>query len=317
MKVLLTNIYREDLTLEQGLLQAAGHELLAIPCTTPEEVIEAGQDVVAIVTPEAPITEAVFAALPKVRMVTTGGVGVDHVDLEAAKAHGVWVTNVPDENINEVATHSLAMILALIRHLPFYDRSVRDGEWDYAATGPMQRPNTMTLGIVGLGQIGREVARLAQPCFRQVLGYDPYLPASAIPAYIQRMELEALFQQSHAVSIHTPLTAETHHLVNRNLLAQMQRGSYLVNNARGSVVEIDALLTVLDSGHLAGAAIDVLPQEPPPSDHPLRHHPRVLLTPHAAFYSLEAEEGWRRKSMMNVVTWYETGRPPYVIVEGN
>lgn len=180
----------------------------------------------------------------------------------------------------------------------------------------MRRPSTLTLGIVGLGRIGQQLAEFAQASFKQILGHDPYLPDPSWPAGIRRMELTELFRQSDVVSLHIPLTEESHRLVDHELFTQMRPGSYLVNVSRGGLVDLDALLPVLDSGHLAGAALDVLPQEPPPPDHPILKHPRVLLNPHAAFYSVEAEEEVRRKAVLNVLKWAQEDRPPYVIVEG-
>ncbi len=167
-----------------------------------------------------------------------------------------------------------------------------------------------------VGRIGRQLAALAQASFGRILGHDPYVTGARWPAGIERAELGALFRQSDVVSLHLPLTEESHNLVGHERLAEMRPGSYLVNVSRGGLVDLDALLAHLDSGRLAGAALDVLPQEPPPPDHPILSHPRVLLNPHAAFYSAESEEEARRKAIVNVVTWAREGRPPYVIVEG-
>jgi D-3-phosphoglycerate dehydrogenase len=316
MKVLLTDTQQSNTDLERELLQAAGLECAVAQCGTPEEVIEAGQDAEAFVASYAPITEKVFAALPRLRFVTALGVGVDHIDVAAARRHGAWVANVPDANINEVATHALAMALAMIRHIAFFDRAVRAGRWDYAATGPLRRPSTLTLGILGLGRIGRLLAELARPSFKAILGHDPYLSASLWPESVAPRDLDALFRESDVVSLHLPLTEENRNLVDRERLAAMRPGSYLVNVARGGLVDLDGLLHHLDRGRLAGAALDVLPEEPPPPDHPVMRHPRVLVNPHAAFYSLESEEEARRKAIENVVTWVAEGRPPYVVVEG-
>lgn len=317
MKVLITDAEYPNIDeLERPILEGAGFEVELAQCRTPVQVIEAGRGASALVVEYAPITREVLEALPKVRIISRTGVGVDNIDLEAARERGVWVANVPDYGVGEVATHALGMVLSLMRHLPFYDRHVREGRWYYRSTGPLRRPSAMTLGIVGHGRIGSTIAQLAIPCFQRVLACDPYLPDSAWPGNVYPVDHETLFRQSHTVSLHVPLTDETRNMVERRFLSQMPEGSYLVNTSRGGVVNLDDLLEALDSGQLAGAALDVLPQEPPPSDHPILHHPRVLLSPHTAFFSVEAEEELRRKTALNIVEWAREGRPRYVVVEG-
>lgn len=317
MRVLLTDTDQPDVNLARSILEKAGFNVFVAQCRTPAEVIRAGQETQAFLVEGAPITREVFTALPDLRIISCCGVGVDTVDLEAAQEGGVWVANVPDANTSEVATHALAMALSLIRHLPFFDRSVRAGQWHYQVTGPLQRIGTMTLGIAGLGRIGRLLATQARPCFGRILAYDPYVTDAAWPADVERVELADLFSASDVVSLHMPLTKETYELIDSRLLSRMPRGSYLVNAGRGALVNVQDLLQALDSNQLAGAALDVLPQEPPASDHPLVHHPRTLVTPHAAFYSLEGERELRRKQALNVITWAQQGRPRYVVVEGS
>lgn len=317
MKVLITDAEYPNIDdIERPILETAGFEVELAQCRTPEQVIQAGRGASAFLVQYAPITREVLAALPELRCISRTGVGVDNIDLEAARELGVWIANVPDYGVREVAIHALGMALSLIRHLPFYDRHVRDGRWYYRSTGPMHRPSALTMGIVGHGRIGSAMAQMALPCFQRVLACDPYLPDSAWPGNVQRVDHETLFRQSHVVSLHVPLNEETRHMVDRRFLSQMPEGSYLVNTARGGVVNLDDLLDALDSGRLAGAALDVLPQEPPPSNHPVLRHPRVQLTPHAAFFSVEAEEELRRKTALNIAIWAREGRPPYVVVEG-
>ncbi len=319
MRVVFTDFVQPDLQLEQGILSAAGLQLVAAEphCTTEDEVIACARDAVAIVVQNAPITERVLAALPSLRIVSVPGIGVDMVDLEAAQKHGIWVAHVPDGNITEVACHAVAMVLSLVRHLPFYDTAVRAGEWSYDGTGPLARPGTMTLGVVGLGKIGRLAANYAAPIFGSIVGFDPLLPVAAWPEGVKREQnLSELCAASDVITFHLPLTKETRGMVNRELLARMKPGSYLVNVSRGAIVEIPALLEALDGGQLAGAALDVLPQEPPDPDDPVLLHPKVILSPHAAFYSLESDAELRRRSVTNVTAFLETGRPENVVVEG-
>jgi D-3-phosphoglycerate dehydrogenase len=209
------------------------------------------------------------------------------------------------------------MLLALLRNVAGHDREVRAGHWDYHLGGELRRPTSLTLGVVGLGRIGRMAAERAGPWFGGVVGYDPHLPDSAWPQEIERLELTDLFARSSAVTLHLPLTDATSGFVGTDLLGRMPSGSYLVNTARGGLVDLDALVEALDSGQLAGVALDVLPQEPPPSRHPLLTHPRALITPHVAWYSAEAEIELRRKAAQNIVDWAWTGRPTYAVVEGS
>ena len=282
-----------------------------------DEVIACGRDAVALIVQSAPVTARVLAALPDLRIVSVPGIGVDTIDLDAAREHGVWVAHVPDGNITEVASHAVAMALSLVRHLPLYDAAVRAGQWSYEGTGPLVRPGKLTLGVVGLGKIGRLTASYAKPLFGSIVGFDPHLTAAGWPEGVTReRDLPALMAASDVVTFHLPLTKETRGMVNGNLLAAMKPGSYLVNVSRGAIVEIPDLLAALDSGQLAGAALDVLPQEPPDPDDSVLRHPKVLLSPHAAFYSVDSDAELRRRSVTNVVAFLESGRPENVVIEG-
>jgi D-3-phosphoglycerate dehydrogenase len=316
MKVLVTDADYSSLDIEAEVLAAAGHELVVASCRTPQEVIAAAAGVDALLVQFAPITAEVFEALPQLRLLSRYGVGVDVVDTEAARDHGVWVCNVPDYGTTEVAMHAVAMLLALLRNVAGHDREVRAGHWDYHLGGQLRRPSSLTLGVVGLGRIGGMAAERAAPWFGAVVGYDPYLTDSDWPNRLERLSLEDLFARSSAVTLHLPLTDTTRALVGTDLLGRMPSGSYLVNTARGGLVDLDALLEALHTGRLAGVALDVLPQEPPPQDHPLLTHPRALITPHVAWYSAEAEIELRTKAAQNIVEWARTGRPTYAVVEG-
>ena len=316
MKVLVTDAEYAALDIEADVLTAAGHELLTARCTTPDEVIAAAQGVDAVIVQYAPITAEVLDALPQLRLVSRYGVGIDIVDAEAARARGVWVCNVPDYGTTEVALHAVAMLLSLLRNLTGHDREVRAGRWNYQLGGKLYRPTTLTLGVVGLGRIGRMTMRSAAPWFGRCVGYDPHLPDDAWPSGVERLGLDELFSASNAVTLHLPLTDQTRGLVGADLISRMPAGSYLVNTARGGLVDLDAALQGLEAGTLAGVALDVLPEEPPTDGHPLLTHPRALLTPHTAWYTEEAEAELRRKAALNIVDWARTGRPTYPVVEG-
>ena len=317
-RVLFSDYEYPDLDLERKLFEGAGTELVAAQCRTESDVIEAAAGCAGILLQYAPITERVLSALPQLGIVSRIGVGVDTVDTAACARHGVWVANSPDYGVGEVATHALALVLALIRNVVAYNRDIRAGQWHYLSSGKLKRAGEMTLGIVGLGRIGKRMAHVSRNVVRRVLACDPYLIDGDFPAYVERAaDLAGLFAASDIVSVHAPLSDETRGMIDADVLGRMRPGSYIVNTARGAIVDIDDLLAALDSGILAGVGLDVLPVEPIPAESPLLGHPKVILTPHAAFFSVQAEIELRRKAAQNIVTWLKAGRPDYVVVAGS
>ncbi|TCT02322.1 C-terminal binding protein [Paralcaligenes ureilyticus] len=316
MKVLITDYDFPDLDLEQDLYRAAGVEVVVAQCRSEADVIAASEGCQGLLVQYAPVNARVFAARPEIRIVSRFGAGFDTINLADAEEHGVWVGNSPDYGVGEVATHALAMTLSLLRHIAFYDRDVKAGKWHFTSAGKMRRVGDMTIGILGLGRIGKRMAHISRNSFKRVIACDPHIIDGDFPAYVERVSMDELFSQSDAISVHVPLNDETRGLVNARALGLMPQGGVLVNTARGPVVDIDALLAALDSGRLDGAALDVLPIEPPAIDARIVQHPRVLLTPHAAFYSVVAEKELRRKAAQNLIDWAQRGRPSYVVVEG-
>jgi D-3-phosphoglycerate dehydrogenase len=317
LKVLITDHDFPDVEMEKSLFREAGIEVAVAQCRTEEEVIAAGKGCAGFVTQYTPMNAQVFAALPELRIVSRFGAGFDTVNTADAKDFGVWVANSPDYGVGEVATHALAMSLSMLRHLPWFDREVRAERWQYAGTGSLARVGNLTLGILGFGRIGKRMAHISRNIFGRVIACDPYVgDGDFFPDNVVRVDQERLFREADVVSLHVPLNDETRGMVGSRMLALMKEGSFLVNTARGSVVNLDQLLEALDSRHLAGAGLDVLPKEPPEADHPVLRHPRVLLSPHAAFYSVEGEKELRLKAAQNVIDWARTGRPTYVVVEG-
>jgi D-3-phosphoglycerate dehydrogenase len=316
LKFLITDFDFPDVDLELAVFREAGMDVTAAQCRTEDDVIAAARGCQGLLAQYAPMNAKVFAALPEVRIVSRMGAGFDTVDTADARKHGVWVANSPDYGVGEVATHALAMALSLVRHLPFYDRDVRASRWHYTSAGRLRRPGNLTLGLLGMGRIGTRMAHLSRSIFGRRIACDPYVGAERFPEGVERVSLEALFGEADIVSLHVPLNEETRGIANARMLRLMKRGSWLVNTARGAVANLDDVLAAVDSGVLDGAALDVLPQEPPAADHPLLRHPRVLLSPHAAFYSTEGERELRTKAARNLVDWARTGRPTYVVVEG-
>jgi len=305
-----------DITLERDLFAAGGVSLVVQQCKTEDELIAAARDCKGMLIQYARITERVIAALPGLGIVSRIGAGFDTVDVNACAKHGVWVANSPDYGVGEVATHALALALAMIRNVVAYHRDINSGKWHYLSSGELRRASDMTLGIVGLGRIGKRMAHIGRNVFKRVIACDPYIIDGDFPAYVERVTLPETFAQSNVVSLHVPLNMETRNMVGIPLLSVMKPGSYLVNTARGAVVDVDAALLALERGVLKGLALDVLPVEPLPAGSRLFGHPGVILTPHSAFFSVESERDLRRKAAQNIVTFLKTGRPDYIVVAG-
>jgi D-3-phosphoglycerate dehydrogenase len=315
-RFLITDYDFPDVDLELAQLREAGFEVRVAQCRTEDDLIREAAGCEGVLAQYVPINAKVFEARPELRVVSRFGAGYDTVNVDDARRYGVWVANSPDYGVGEVATHALGMALALVRHLPFYDRDVRAGRWHYLSTGELRRPSQLTLGILGLGRIGKRMAALGEPAFARILACDPYISDADFPPHVERVAPEDLWRESDVVSLHVPLTAETRGIACARAFDAMRPGSWIVNTARGPVVELTDLLAALDSGRLEAAALDVLPKEPPEADHPVLRHPRVLLSPHAAFYSRQGERELRRKAAQNLIDWARTGRPTYVVVEG-
>jgi D-3-phosphoglycerate dehydrogenase len=249
------------------------------------EVVRApAEDVAGLLTIGQPVGADLFAQLPALRVVATATVGFDHIDIGAAEEHGVAVVSVPDYCTQEVADHALALLLALVRGVVALDRDVHRGGWNAKAAGPLRTLAELRVGIVGLGRIGGAVATRLVALGAEVWAHD-VLPVAH--DRVRFVELDELLAECDAVSLHVPLTRETRGLIGRTEVAAMNRAALLVNTSRGAVVDVGAVLEALRAGRLGGAALDVLPQEPPPTA-PIA--PNLVLTPHAAYYSEAAEE---------------------------
>jgi D-3-phosphoglycerate dehydrogenase len=239
------------------------------------------------------------------------GTGYDNIDLEAATQAGIAVAINADYCLEEVATHAFAMLLACHRQLPALQDSVRKGHWDpLKALLPYPPLHEQTVGVLGFGRIGRYFAGLMRPLVQRILVHDPWIhdPALVSKAGAHLVDFDGLLAQSDYISIHVPLTTETRSMFRRETLVRMKKGSYLINCARGPIVEEDALVEVLRDGHLAGAGLDVFAREPLPPDHPLRSFPRVILTPHAAWYSTQADYRLRANPAQNILRFFR-GEP--------
>jgi D-3-phosphoglycerate dehydrogenase len=247
----------------------------------------AGQDIVGVVTnSESPIQLADLVRCPDLKVAITTTTGLDHIDVAACRQRGVRVWHPADYCSDEVADTAIALLLGLLRGTILLNRDVLAGNWHFTSAGPLQRSDTTRLGILGFGTIGRKVASRAQALGMHVAAHDPGVEPNAFAtAGVEQAGLESLFRISTAISIHAPLTDDTRGLVSERLLALLPAGSVLVNLARGEILDTAALLTRLDGGGLAAAALDVLAVEPPTEQAPAPRHPRLVVTPHAAWYS--------------------------------
>jgi D-3-phosphoglycerate dehydrogenase / 2-oxoglutarate reductase len=306
--VAITDCDHDTVDPERAVLDGHDVELRRLQCRTPQEVADQGGDADVLINQYVPITAEVLDALPRCRLVVRYGVGVDNVDVEAAAARGIWVANVPDYGRDEVADHTLALALSVLRGVVVLDRSVHDGVWDLEAARPLRRLSTLTYGVVGCGAIGTAVARRAAGLGMRVLGHD--VPQVRSDPPIERVPLEELLASADLVSLHAALTPDSHHLIGAAALARMRPTAFLVNTARGGLVDGAALLAALDAGALAGAALDVLEGEPPDElGWRLARHPRVVATPHAAWYSEEAFHSLKTEVAREALRVLEGGRP--------
>jgi D-3-phosphoglycerate dehydrogenase len=269
------------------------------PAAEIEALVETHQPV-GILTNWALLSARAIASSRDLRIVARLGVGLDNIAVDEATRRGIWVTNVPDYCFEEVSDHSVGMLLALTRGLLHFDREIRAGRWE-PATAQLRRMRTLTCGIVGFGRIGRSTAQKLRGFGARVLAYTR--SPSRSDRDVDIVPLDTLLRESDAVIVHIPLTADTKHLLNRERLASMKRGAFLVNVSRGGVIDTQALIEALQSGHLGGAALDVLEDEPnvPPA---LLALPNVLLTPHIAFTSdasLRELRQWASEEVVRVL----------------
>jgi D-3-phosphoglycerate dehydrogenase len=279
---------------ERAELDKVGAELVGIDCATEEDTIKACRDADAITTVKLPITRRVIEASPKCKVIVRYGVGFDNIDVDAATDNGVIVVNLPDFCVEEVANHTMALLLCCARKIVFLDASMRRGQWVKPKQGRFVKGTLgvmgsiygQTLGLIGCGNIGRMTARKAQCFGLKVLGYDPYADKSlAEQSGISLVSLSELLKESDYISIHTPLNKETHHLIGESALKQMKPTAYLFNTSRGPVIDEPALIKALKDKVIAGAGLDVFEKEPIAPDNPLLKMDNVVLTPHAGAYS--------------------------------
>jgi len=300
MRVLVTDYVFEHLDVERSVLEPLGVELVEAPGTSEAELIEAVADADAMLVCYAKVTRPVVeaAADAGVKVMSRYGIGFDNIDVDAATEREVLVTYVPDYCLDDVADHAMSLLLSLARRTHHSALAVREGKWK-VPHGEVHRLQGRRLALIGSGGIGRRMIDRARGFGIEVVGFDPYLDPWDIDAARAETFEEAVADADY-ISLHVPLTDETRHIIDSESIAVMNRAPIVINTARGPLVAMEDLVPALDAGQLGGVGLDVTEVEPPPVDHPLRTHPKAILTPHMGFYSVEAVEELQRRAAEEV-----------------
>lgn len=303
------------LEIERAILEPVGAEVLEIPAVDENHLCELVADIDALAVCWSKISPRVLEAAPRCRILARLGAGLDNVPLPAATRLGMLVTNAPDYCVQEVADHTLAVILATARKLPFFHHRTKSGEYNLQTGPDMHRLRGRTVGLIGYGRIGQEVAQRATALGLQVLvnTRTGTLPAEMASHNVRCVPLEELLKLSDWVSLHAPLTDATRHLVNAGFLSNMKPTAWLINTARGALVDDVALWTALQASQLAGAALDVFNPEPADLSKPLFRDERVLVTPHSAFLSVESLIELRTRVAQQIADALTGKRPEFVV----
>ena len=297
-----------------AFLEGQGHEVTLLDTMDPAELLARTPDADGIIASFIELDAATLRQLPQLRVIATTSVGYNKIDVGVARELGVDVCNMPSVASEEVATHAVAGMLSMLRELRASVEQVEAGAWDYSALPLPPRTSELTLGLFSLGRIARKVAERALPFFDRVVAYDPFVPEDGWQEGVERVHsVDELLAQSNVISLHALLTDETRGFLNAENLAKLPRGAYVVNVARGELVEDAALVAALDSGQVRGAFFDVLDEEPPGAEHPLVAHPAVLVTPHTAFRSAATLREYFQIPAENV-TRLLAGEAPHTLV---
>lgn len=291
-------------------LARIGAELRMSKSAAIEDILEVARDADGILVCYAKLPAEFLRQLTRCKVIGRTGLGVDNIDLPAAKEKGITVTYVPDYCLAEVSDHAMALLLSLARKIPLSNKLVQAGRWEMPAVVPIYRLEGRVLGLVGFGNIPRTMVPKAQAFGLKVVTYDPYVSPEHLKALnVESVSFDELLVRSDFISVHAPLLPETRGLLNAEAFAKAKKGVMIVNTARGPLIDQAALAAALDSGQVGGAALDVLEVEPPPADLPLAGRDNVILTPHTAFYSVDALEELQTKAATDVAHVL-SGQPP-------
>ncbi len=316
-KVLVTDYTWPSTDAEAEVLASVGAELVIAETGSETELVELVRDVDAILTCFAKVTASVIRAGERLQVIGRYGIGVDNIDVGEATARGIPVTNVPAYCLDEVAEHTLALLLSLARKVVIFNAAVREGDWSLhtgQSSQPIFRVRGRSIGIVGFGKIGRRVGEAATALGLRVLAYDPALSAKDIGRFgVEAAALDAIARQADFVTVHVPLTPATTGMIDATFLGAMKPTAFVINTARGGIVDQDALAQALRDGSIAGAGLDVFDPERIPPDHPLMSAPNLIMTPHVAFYSEESVLELERLAAENVAAVLSGHRPPHIV----
>lgn len=319
-KVVITDYDFGDVQVERDILEAAGAEVIALQSKSEDNLFEAATDCAAMINQYARVGAKTIARMRKCEVIARYGVGVDIVDVDAATAQGILVTNVRDYCTEEVADHAIAMWLTLARKLPDYDRATHQGIWKWQSGQPVYRLRGRTMGVVSYGKIGQAIGARARAFGVQVIAYDPFLaPDVAADLGVTLVSKSDLLARSDYILMQAPMTPDTRHFLSDGEFGAMKPGAILVNTGRGPTVDNGALFRALTTGHLASAGLDDPEEEPAkranwsPDDNPIFTLPNVLVTPHAAYYSEESIHTARVTAATQVAKVLTGQRPDYPV----
>lgn len=316
-KVVVTDHVFESMDIEREIIEQCNAELIITQCKSVDELVPFTEDADVILnTYLGFLDEKFFSTLKKCRAIVRHGIGLDTIDIKSATRHGIMVVNIPDYCIDEVSDHAVACMLALIRKLMISDRHVRLGEWNLGYVKPIHRISSLTVGIVGMGRIGRLSAKKSAVFGPRLIFTDPYVKDDVAfdGINVKKVDLEELVSESDVILIHAPATPETHYMFNKELFRLMKRKPIIINCARGNLIDNNALISALEDGQISGAALDVIDDVPPiDKNSPLMNFENLILTPHSAWYSEEALISLQRMAAEEVVRILKGEKPKSLV----
>lgn len=312
--VALTDTVFPDLDPARAALSKADAELRIAEEPTPEAILDVARDADGLLVTYAKITPEVIGGLEDCKVIGRFGIGIDNIDIPAATAAGITVTYAPVYCLDEVSDHAMALLLTLARKTSFADSRVKSGTWNMPDVVPIHRLRGRTLGLIGIGHIPQRIVPKAQAFGIEVIASDPYVSDDVFDRLgVRKVSFDELLAESHYVSIHAPLTDETRNMFGAEAFSAMRNDAILINTARGPLVDVEALADALEAGELAGAGLDVMPEEPPPPDNRLLGRDDVVLTPHTGFYSEDALLDLQTTVASDVATVLTGGTPQYPV----
>lgn len=309
--VVITDCDHGSIEEEKEVLFQIGAELILAQVKEENDLIKACKEADGIINQYSILNRSVLENLRNCKVISRYGVGVDSIDLQAATELGIIVANVPDYCIDEVANQTIALLLALIRKISFFDKRVKSGQWDFRLGFPIYRTHGKILGLIGCGRIGIEVGRRLSSFGMKVIAFDPYIDRSQ--EGIELKSLDDVLRSSDFISIHCPLNNSTFHLIGEKEFRKMEKKPIIINTSRGPIIDEKALIRALEEGLISGAGLDVLEKEPPDPQNPLLGMENVIITPHSGFYSEESIKELKRRAAENVLNVLQ-GRCPKSVV---